>query len=487
MATLIGASQMLASGSTLTVGGSTFEVGYQGNTLKAPTAVLGTGISLSGKTLIVSQANAVIDGVDLRGYTVEVRASNVTIKNSMFNATGFHTIYQTGSATGLVVEYNTFDGLKANNSNCDSIYSDAGSTTIRNNEFLNLPSDAINTVGGIIERNYFSGAGYQTGAHADAISIHSNNAPIVIRQNYIDYTTPSDAAVPDTNAAIKIAPVFGTVSNVTVDGNVLLGGGYTIYAYNATYAASNITITNNDVGLGHWGDLYPASQPTNFVYSNNDILLAAAANTAVSSGVSAPALAPAPAPALESAPAPEPAPAPAPAAALAPALAPAAPAPGPVVKSGGAYQDIMYGTGAKETFYGKGGIDVIAAGSGDDTIVGGREKDWLSGQGDNDIFVYTSILDSRLGSGNRDVICDWGFGRDRIDVSQIDANNSVSGNQAFKWIGSKGFSGKAGELRFFHSGSATFVEGTINNDKAADFQIQINAAKIKLSAVDFIL
>src|SRR5690606_14235626 len=100
---------------------------------------------------------------------------------------------------------------KANNSNSDIIYSDRGTTTIRHNEFINLPSDAINTVGGLIEKNYFSGAGYQTGAHADAISIHSNTAPIVIRQNYIDYTTPSDARIPVTNAAIKIAPVFGEI------------------------------------------------------------------------------------------------------------------------------------------------------------------------------------------------------------------------------------------------------------------------------------
>ena len=57
------------------------------------------------------------------------------------------------------------------------------------------------------------------------------------------------------------------INDVTVEDNVLLGGGYTIYAYNATYAASNITITNNDIGLGNWGYLYPGSQPANFSYT----------------------------------------------------------------------------------------------------------------------------------------------------------------------------------------------------------------------------
>ena len=164
MSTPLNSSPMFSSGSTLTMDGTTFAVGYQGNALKAPSAVLGNGVSLSGNTLIVTRAGAVLDGLDLRGYQVEVRADNVTIKNSLFNATGFHTIYQTGSATGLIVEYNTFDGQKANNSHSDYIYSDKGASTIRNNEFFNTPSDAVNTVGGLIEKNYFYGAGYQTGA-----------------------------------------------------------------------------------------------------------------------------------------------------------------------------------------------------------------------------------------------------------------------------------------------------------------------------------
>ena len=91
--------------------------------------------------MTIKSPGAVIDSVDLRNVNVEVRADNVTIKNSLFNATGFHTIYQTGSATGLVVEYNTFDGQKANNSHSDYIYSDKGASTIRNNEFFNrLPT-----------------------------------------------------------------------------------------------------------------------------------------------------------------------------------------------------------------------------------------------------------------------------------------------------------------------------------------------------------
>ena len=119
MANRIDASTMMGAGSTLTMGGSTFAVGYQGGALKSPSAVTGNGISFNGSTLTIKSPGAVIDSVDLRNVNVEVRANNVTIKNSLFNATGFHTIYQTGGATGLIVEYNTFDGQKANNSHSD--------------------------------------------------------------------------------------------------------------------------------------------------------------------------------------------------------------------------------------------------------------------------------------------------------------------------------------------------------------------------------
>jgi hypothetical protein len=473
---------MQAEGSSLTMGGSNFAVGYQGGALKSPSAILGDGVSLNGKTLVVSRAGAVIDGVDLRGYTVEVHASNVTVKNSLFNASGFHTIYQTGSASGLVVEYNTFDGQKANNANSDIIYSDKGAATIRNNEFFNLPSDAINTVGGTIEKNYFSGAGYQSGAHADAISIHSTTGPVVIRQNYIDYRTPADAAVPDTNAAIKIVPHFGNINDVTVDGNVLMGGGYTIYAMNAEHAAANIKITNNDIALGHWGDLYPSSKPANFVYSGNDAVLSSSSGGALAPQAPAlpqkPAAAPAPAPAPT-----KPAPAPAPESPTTPAVDPYKA--GATMK-GTEKQDIMRGTGNADVIYGNGGIDVITASGGNDKLIGGKDKDWLSGQGGNDLFVYASISETRSGSANRDVICDWGFGKDRVDLHVVDANKAVSGNQAFKWVGAHSFTGKAGELRTYFDGKNTVVEGTVDANHSADFQIQING-KVTLAALDFLL
>jgi Ca2+-binding RTX toxin-like protein len=153
-------------------------------------------------------------------------------------------------------------------------------------------------------------------------------------------------------------------------------------------------------------------------------------------------------------------------------------------------QDGISGTAGNDVIHAKGGVDVISAGAGNDIIVGGKGMDWMAGQAGDDVFLYTSIDESQVGAGNRDIICDWGklngVGADKIDLHLIDADTSAAGNQAFTWIGSNAFSGKAGEIRSFFDGQNTVVELTVNNDKVADMQIQIGG-HAALNAHDFAL
>jgi hypothetical protein len=70
---------------------------------------------------------------------------------------------------------------------------------------------------------------------------------------------------------------------------------------------------------------------------------------------------------------------------------------------------------------------------------------------------------------------------DKIDLSAIDANTAIAGNQAFSYIGAAAFSGAAGELHF----AGGFVEGDINGDTIADFKISVGVPA--LAAGDFVL
>lgn len=259
--------------SKLTVAGSTFAVGIQGDVtqLKLPSSLprANADVVFDGQTVTVLRDGAVLEGFDLRGYNVVVKANNVTIRTCLGSAATWNTVDQYSGFSGLTVEYCTFDGQKANIPSNAILFNRAGIMTVRNNEFFDTPTDVIHTVGGTVERNYFSGSGYGTDAHADAISVHQTVAPVAIRQNYINWVTPSDAAVPVLDNAVRIAPHLGPIQDVSVQDNVLLGGGYTVFVANAQYQAANVAVDHNQIGLGKWGPLYPEAQPATFSFTRN--------------------------------------------------------------------------------------------------------------------------------------------------------------------------------------------------------------------------
>jgi Ca2+-binding RTX toxin-like protein len=77
------------------------------------------------------------------------------------------------------------------------------------------------------------------------------------------------------------------------------------------------------------------------------------------------------------------------------------------------------------------GANVLRGQLGDDTIVGGKGVDTLYGGGGSDTFVFNSILDSSAVLGLRDRVMEFATGVDKIDVSGIDANSQMAGDQAF--------------------------------------------------------
>lgn len=137
--------------------------------------------------------------------------------------------------------------------------------------------------------------------------------------------------------------------------------------------------------------------------------------------------------------------------------------------------------------------DVINGYAGNDEITGNGGRDFVTGGAGSDDFNYRLTSDSKVGAG-RDRITDFRHGTDDIDVSVMDANGSVSGNGTFTFLSAKGasFTATRGELRWFQADAAnnasdkTFVEGDINGDAVADFQIEL-AGLVTLSTADFIL
>ncbi|MEH2280480.1 MAG: M10 family metallopeptidase C-terminal domain-containing protein [Nostoc sp.] len=153
----------------------------------------------------------------------------------------------------------------------------------------------------------------------------------------------------------------------------------------------------------------------------------------------------------------------------------------------GAGNDSITGSVANNVINTGSGNDTINGGDGDDILIGGAGTDRITDGGGDDIYKYFSTSESQVGV-SRDILTDFTSGFDKIDLSAIDAELSVFGNQAFNFIGTAAFTGTAGEVRYFTSGSNLFVQAEINNDgnTIADLEIQLNGLST-IAATDFIL
>lgn len=114
---------------------------------------------------------------------------------------------------------------------------------------------------------------------------------------------------------------------------------------------------------------------------------------------------------------------------------------------------------------------------GDDLLVGENGQDSLTGSSGGDVLVgddyliYDNVSDSDLASALRDWLANPGAD-DRIDLTGIDANQNVSGDQAFTFDEDGSFS--AGEIRQSTDGSNVLVQMNVDVDANAEISILIS-------------
>lgn len=141
--------------------------------------------------------------------------------------------------------------------------------------------------------------------------------------------------------------------------------------------------------------------------------------------------------------------------------------------------DQLFGGNGNDRLHGGDGNDRLDGGNGRDVLSGGNGQDFLTGGAGRDVFDFDSMWETGKTATTREVITDFAQGQDKIDLSGIDANTQRRGDQHFHFVGEAGFSGKAGELHFVITDEAemvndrTLVEGDVNGDRIADFQIEV--------------
>ena len=150
-------------------------------------------------------------------------------------------------------------------------------------------------------------------------------------------------------------------------------------------------------------------------------------------------------------------------------------------RKGGGGDDKLFGGAGADTLLGDAGNDKLNGGGGSDVLIGGRGRDILTGGKGNDDFIVNTG-DSRVKTGGRDTITDFGHGDD-IDLRGMDADSGTSTDDAFVFSGT---TATAQGVWYQANGSDLVVMGDTDGDGSADFAILLEDIS-SLSRDDFLL
>ena len=147
----------------------------------------------------------------------------------------------------------------------------------------------------------------------------------------------------------------------------------------------------------------------------------------------------------------------------------------------------LIATNGNDSVTGNSSANVLSGAAGNDTIIGGLGSDTLVGGSGNDIFRYFSTAESTSGALNRDTIADFLLGTDWLDLSAIDANLSIAGDQAFTFLGSSAAFTNVGQLRYQVAGGNLFLYGNVDaNFATSEFELQLSGLA-SIAATNIIL
>lgn len=144
--------------------------------------------------------------------------------------------------------------------------------------------------------------------------------------------------------------------------------------------------------------------------------------------------------------------------------------------TGNAANNILHGMAGADRLTGKDGNDTLLGGAdadllygdpGNDRLDGGAGQDKMTGGAGADVFVF--MLASDTARTKSDKVLDFQTGVDKIDLSAIDADTTVTGNQTFVYGSSA-----AGVASLWMSSG--YVFGDTNNDGIADLAIYVTGS-----------
>lgn len=193
--------------------------------------------------------NVTGNGANLTGLYIpcnlNITASNVTINDVQVVASGANSfgisLRHTASVT---IENSTISGVNDTTGRVanaiDDIYGDSTAMTIKNNNISDWRT-AVQVSSGLVTGNYIHSPGYITGDHVNGIYDTGSTQPLTISGNTIFNSMSQTDAI-----TLEASAPNSPVANKTITGNLLAGGGFTIYGGDSLgNTTSSITIQNN--------------------------------------------------------------------------------------------------------------------------------------------------------------------------------------------------------------------------------------------------
>lgn len=213
----------------------------------ASTTGVPAGVTLSPSgSLTITRAGTVVDSLNISG-TVNINASNVTLRRSRVTGSGFALVNIRSGLTNVIIEDVEIDGRGASGTeNSMGVY---GPAKVLRSNIHGVENGVTPFSGSEVRDNYIHSLAAPGAPHYDGIQIDGGVSNVVVDHNTIDLSEH------DQTSAVMVDNYFGPVRNVTISNNSLAGGGYTVYC-DGQFTGGTIeavAFTGNRIARGHYG------------------------------------------------------------------------------------------------------------------------------------------------------------------------------------------------------------------------------------------
>ena len=194
-----------------------------------------SALAPSGPVTVTSNG-AVVEGKNING-SVTVQASNVTIRNDCVTSSGIYPVHFV-SGSNLTVEDTTITGTGG----CLRAVEPAGSGAVMDRLNVSGCEDGIQMYDhDVLENSYIHDLAFTSSSHNDGVQ-QNGGRDDVVKHNTI--FNPHNQT-----SCVNFTTDFGGISGITITGNLLNGGNFTVYSRSGGNGdPSGVSVTGNHFG-----------------------------------------------------------------------------------------------------------------------------------------------------------------------------------------------------------------------------------------------